>query len=399
MVYLYTSYTIYLMRYNPFNPQMPARPDFFVGREPEIKEFEHFLNQTIHGSPMNMSITGNRGIGKTSLLVKLEDIAKRNNCLTLRFSNYEGNIINIADFSDYVCANIKREILSRRPLESTVGGLKDWISTLKPQISYNDITLGVEKQHVIQEMLRQRMSKLWNEVQKEYSAVVLLVDEAESLEKIDGILPFLREVFQRLSNEAKYMIVLTGKLNFPERISESFSPLNRFFPSQKLKPFTIEEMRAYVRRKLQDVEITIDDIAIGAIAEKSEGHPYVLVAMLYTIFDSLKDDENKITLETIREATPKVDAQLAQDFFRSMYHPLTPKAKEIVHAITRNVGGVDFTFSEAVKWCGLKRSYVSPYIQELFRKGILNKPERAKYQIFHKLFVEYVKSCDPQTSH
>ena len=56
------------MRYNPFNPQQPARPDFFVGREPEIVTFEKFFTQTVQGSPMNMSITGNRGMGKTSLL-------------------------------------------------------------------------------------------------------------------------------------------------------------------------------------------------------------------------------------------------------------------------------------------------------------------------------------------
>ena len=56
------------MRYNPFNPQQPARPEFFVGREPEIVEFEKFLSQTTHASPMNLSITGNRGTTKTVLM-------------------------------------------------------------------------------------------------------------------------------------------------------------------------------------------------------------------------------------------------------------------------------------------------------------------------------------------
>ncbi|HIH16072.1 MAG TPA: ATP-binding protein [Candidatus Diapherotrites archaeon] len=82
------------MRINPFNPQIPARPQFFVGREAELDQFERWLLQTTNGSPMNMSITGNRGMGKTSLLVKMEQIAKNHGCLVFRMSNYENNIQN-----------------------------------------------------------------------------------------------------------------------------------------------------------------------------------------------------------------------------------------------------------------------------------------------------------------
>ena len=81
--FIYFIYFLSLMRVNPFNPQVPARPDFFVGREPEIIQFEKFLLQTINNSPMNMSITGNRGIGKTSILVKFEAVAKKENCLVV----------------------------------------------------------------------------------------------------------------------------------------------------------------------------------------------------------------------------------------------------------------------------------------------------------------------------
>ena len=102
------------MRINPFNPQQPAKSDFFIGREPEITAFEKFLRQTISGSPMNMSITGNRGIGKTSLLIKLEESAKKEKCLAIRLSNYEGNVSGIIDFSEFLSSNIEMEILSKK---------------------------------------------------------------------------------------------------------------------------------------------------------------------------------------------------------------------------------------------------------------------------------------------
>ena len=96
------------MKYNPFNPQNPVEPEFFVGRENELKKFHQNLLQTIYGSPLNMSISANRGMGKTSILVKIEDIAKKNNCLVFRMSNYEGNVKTIIHLTDYLILGIKQ---------------------------------------------------------------------------------------------------------------------------------------------------------------------------------------------------------------------------------------------------------------------------------------------------
>ncbi len=379
------------MRYNPFNPQQPARPDFFVGREPEITEFEKFLSQTLHGSPMNMSITGNRGMGKTSILMKFEEIAKENKCLVLRLSNYEGNISNILDFAEYITVNLKSEVLSKKPLKKGANKLHDWVITFKPTVGWKDVSLSIEKQQIVQEMFRQRLLKLWDEIKKEYGACVLLIDEAESLEKIEGALTFLREVFQRIAIDSNYIVVLAGKLNFPERMSESFSPLNRFFSCSKLTPFKPDEIKAYVNKKLDTVGVSIDEEALDFICEKSEGHPYVLVAMCYLLFDSLKEEEKHITKEVTTRAEQKIYARLSQDFFSPMHHPITPQAKKILKVIADNTKDLDFTFSDVVNWTKKEGNQISPYIQELFRKGVINKPERGKYQIFHQLFLDYLR--------
>lgn len=388
--FIYLIYFATHVRYNPFNPQQPARPDFFVGREPEIMEFEKMLSQTMHGSPMNMSITGNRGMGKTSILLKFEDIARKEKCLTLRLSNYEGNVTNIIDFSDYLSSNLKREILSRRPVERGINNLQEWAATLKPTFSWNEVTLSLEKQQIIQELLRQRLVKLWNELKNGDNAAVILIDEAESLESIKGILPFLREVFQRLATDANYMVVIAGKLNFPERMSESFSPLNRFFPCSRLLSFDKAEIRTYIIKRLASVSVGIDEDALSHISKRSEGHPYVLVAMCYLLFDSLREDEKHISKDVVLRAEEKINARLAQDFFTPMYHPLTPKAQDILQRIASKSKTLAFSFKDAVDWLDMPRNYVSPYIKELLRKGVLNKPRRGSYQIFHTLFLEYV---------
>ena len=383
------------MRFNPFNPSQPARPDFFVGREPEIMEFEKTLTQTIHGSPMNMVIMGNRGMGKTSLLVKCEQVAKEQKCLVLRISNYEGNVRNIADFCDYLASNLKREILSKRPLGEKFEQLQRWIATFKPTIEWNDISLSIEKMQVIQEALRQRLVRLWQEIKDEFQCCVILIDEAESLQGVQGgdVLSFLREVFQRMESETRYSIVLAGKFSFTERMSESFSPLNRFFPCHRLQALDAVAMRSYILKKLTTVHVGIDDKAVCYIMEKCEGHPYVLVAMGYLLFDALNEGENHITVEVVRRSKEKMYYRLGQDFFEPMFHPLTPKAKGIIVSIAKRARK-EFSFKDAVGWLDMPRNYVSPYIKELLSKGVLERPSRGRYRVFHTLFLEFLSKRD-----
>ena len=63
------------MRNNPFRPNSPVNPGMFVGRLDEITSLERSLLQTRVESPCHFMITGERGIGKTSLLLYVGYIA------------------------------------------------------------------------------------------------------------------------------------------------------------------------------------------------------------------------------------------------------------------------------------------------------------------------------------
>ena len=379
------------MRYNPFNPQNPPRSDYFVGRLDELKQFEQYLLQTIHGSPMNMSITGNRGMGKTSLLVKMEEIARKEKCLVFRMSNYERLVRDIGELTNYLILGLKNEFYADTSVKKKIMQLGEWAKTLRPVVSYKEASLTFEEKRLAaQTILRNNFLTFWKKVENEYPAIVILIDEAESLERIEGALSFLREVFQRLSHEAKYALVLSGKLNFPERMSESFSPLNRFFPASPLTAFSEEETSSYMEKTLKSVNVVADTEVKKKIFEESEGHPYVLVKICNIIFNEIGDTEDKMTLKHLEKARPRITVDLEKDFFNPMFHPVSPKAKHIAFKLLK-IGKRKFLFTEAVKSTSMERQNVAPYIQELVRKGCLNKPERATYEFFHNLFIDFLK--------
>ncbi len=380
------------MRYNPFNPQVPAQPEFFVGRHGEIQTFERNLFQTTRNSPMSMAVVGNRGIGKTSLLSKFYQKSKAQNALVARISNFEGNTRNITDLAELIITELRMEYLSSGNAELS-DHAKKFLASLSIKLSLGgvDVDVSLKKQEATI-IFRNKLVDFWGHIKAQYDSVVILIDEAESIERIEGSLMFLREVFQRLSEiPVPYMIVLCGKLNFPETMSEAFSPLNRFFPSTRLLYLSQDETTEFLKKSLKVVDCTIDEGATKIIYEKTKGHPYMVVSMAYNIFNNLPETKSSITEEIVSGCIDFCEARLEQDYFLSLYHPLTPKCKEILLKLANKLNTPKFTFGQAVAILKMDGYYVSPYIQEMYRKGCLNKLERGKYEIFHELFLTFLK--------
>ena len=65
-------------RINPFRPNSPVNPGMFVGRVDELNRLEGSMLQTLADQPEHFMITGERGIGKTSLLMYLRFVAEGN---------------------------------------------------------------------------------------------------------------------------------------------------------------------------------------------------------------------------------------------------------------------------------------------------------------------------------
>lgn len=382
-----------LMRVNPFNPQQPAKPQFFVGREPEIKTFTNFLFQTINSSPMNMSITGDRGMGKTSLLIKFEQIAREQGCMTLRISNYEGSVNNVIELSNFLVDNIQAEVLSRSAVKRTMEDIKKFFNELTAEFSIGDISLSVRREKtIIQDLIIKKLINIWEKVKNEYKAIIILIDEAENLEKIQS-LTFLREVFQKIQATCNYMVVLAGKLNFPEKMSETFSPLNRFFPAQRLRPLSNNYIDKYIKERLSASGIIIEYDSLRRIEKLSEGHPYVLVSVCYWVFDSLADNENKIDNATVGRCMAKIRGRLSEDYFAPMLQPLRPKTKKILCKIILPLSGLNFSSNEACKLASLPPYKLSPYLGELTEKGVITRVSRGQYKLFHTLFKEYLNGA------
>ena len=121
---------------NPFCPFGPANPAQFAGRSVEVAKLTSRLNSTIAGIPQHSAIMGERGIGKTSILRKFEQIAYGKNCIVCRVDLHPG----IRDL-EQLLFNLHEEL--RRTCVSYYGPLGRQYDTIRNFLETYSVTIPV----------------------------------------------------------------------------------------------------------------------------------------------------------------------------------------------------------------------------------------------------------------
>src|ERR1700722_15606913 len=125
-------------KFNPFRPNNIVHPGMFAGRYEELVALEKTLFQTKNGNATHFLIDGERGIGKSSLLLNLTWVAKGElptleDDLSFNFITVSISLDSAHSYSDIVRAiasELHREIAAREQLKEAARAawnfLKKW---------------------------------------------------------------------------------------------------------------------------------------------------------------------------------------------------------------------------------------------------------------------------------
>lgn len=236
---------------------------------------------------------------------------------------------------------------------------------------------------------RDELKRVWDSISPEISAVIIMMDEAEQLEGIEGSLQFLRNIFGRLSEErCGYMLVLSGKLTLFKQIKRIHSPLARFFNPITLKELTKDESIEAIEKPLSDSPYRMTPEAKNLIAEVSEGHPYIIHLFGYYLCENaVKTNMDK---DVYSACFPIILDGLASQLFEDLYSSASTTEQKVLQIIGQNQKGV-ITVSDVAKKMGKESREITYLFNRLYEKDCLRKMDRGKYMLFHGLFKEYLK--------
>ena len=373
---------------NPFRPGSIVDPEYFVGRDDEIRRFKTYLKNTKDGNPHNLTILGERGIGKTSLLRYLAHISKEEKCLVVRIE-LDPSIKTIDEFLKHLLNELKQSGIAYSVIEKTRSKLGDFFERYDVSVSLFGAGLGVQKtgKAEIKAQFRYQLEGIWGKVKGDVPAIIFMIDEAEQLEAIEGALHYLRNVLLRLSEEhCGYMLVLSGKLTLFKEMKELHSPLARFLNPIKLPSLSNDEAKEALKRPAAAAGIKIGKEALEEMARESEGHPYVIQMMGFVICEEAKGEVDARVYEVLR---PQIMEQLELHLFEDMYNSSSDEEKKILRALAavkKPMGLGELSISLKTK-----PAYLGTYLTRLGNSHCIKKMKRGSYELFHGLFGEYIQ--------
>jgi predicted transcriptional regulator len=301
------------MKINPFEPQSPITIGMFVGRIPEIEKLESYLQQTTSGHPSNFIIHGERGIGKSSLLIYTKAIAEG----VIGIVDNKLNLL-VVDI-DIDTNTSQRGLISRIQLglEHKLAGTEParklfaevWSFLQRVEAAGVKISPSVDFEadeilfdhfiyafiDTVQRLTNKKDIQIFN---ASYDGVVILIDEADRASRALNLGTFLKQFIERLKKNdcVKVMIGLAGLSSIRKVLMESHESALRSFDELELERLNEKDINYAIDLGLKraseenHIEFSITEKGRSIIQNLSEGYPHFIQQFCYSAFEQDTDD-------------------------------------------------------------------------------------------------------------
>lgn len=394
------------MKFNPFVPNGIAYPGMFIGRLEEIEEIEQTFFQTTNGNPQHLMITGERGIGKTSLLNYADFIARgeiANEDIDFNFLTVSTDIAGIKSQGGIV-RQIGRELRSKlklhEKLRARAEAVWDFLSRWEILgVSYKGREQDIDPDEALDDLVGLLAQIVCSE---NFDGVAILLDEADSPESSAGLGEFLKICTERLAKRDCFRVtfILAGQSVLVQKLRENHESSLRIIQILDMKPLEIDERFLVVDRGLTDAnsrneEATkIDADAQDLLATFSEGYPHFLQQFSYSAFEA--DEDNNISRDDVLEGAVRENGaieQLGAKFFSEMYYSkiASDDYRRVLDYMAEH-GDSWLTRKEIVENCGVSEPVVNNALAALKKRDIILVDETRKgfYRLPTRSFATWI---------
>lgn len=364
----------------------------FAGRLEEIEQLERTLFQARGENSTHFLIVGERGIGKSSLLFYVENVAAGH--LPIQ-GEEKFRFVTVAvelEQSD-TAHTILAKLTSRLTAElAPYAGTKEraaraWEVIKRFEvggIKYNDVV----KQAVEHELLDafcDALASADKDLRGTTDGVVVLIDEADKPDASADLGTILKLTTERLTKlqAERVCFGLSGLPGVLQKLQLSHASSPRVLEHISLSPLLPAERHTVVTRGLAEAAAksaettTIDDLALNRISDLSEGYPHFIQQFAYSAFEA--DGDNHIDdADVVRGAFRENGAfeQLGRKYFQDLYFEKinSEEYRSVLRAIAE-AGTPWITKREIQAATALKASTLTNAINALKKRNIILRKE------------------------
>lgn len=413
-----------MAKINPFKPNSPVPPGMFIGRIPAIESLEQCLIQTKAGQPVNFMITGERGIGKSSLLLYFADLA----CGAIPYvDESKFNFIVISTDIEHETTQIglmkKIKIGLERKLAPTELGRdflsKTWSFLQRLEIAGSKINSPCEDVEIALESFAYSLADTIKRITEEsdnkyfsglFDGVLIQIDETSNASPELNLGSFFKILCERLQRNGcnKVMFGIAGLPDLRNILMQSHPSSLRIFEEVILDRLEDIEVHKIIDKCLEQAkkdnsqETTIESEARATMTMYSEGYPHFVQQIGFSAF-AIDNDDN-IDKEDVTNgfwAPQGALEQIGNRYYRDNFYGKIQKDnyRQVLRIMAKRL-------DDWVEKADIKKKFkgnettLDNAIQALRKRKIIISKEgvRGVYRLQHKGFAAWIRhyadSCE-----
>jgi Cdc6-like AAA superfamily ATPase len=408
-----------MAKINPFSPSSPFPPGIFIGRLAEITRIETCLIQTKAGSPTHFMITGERGIGKTSLLNYVKYVAEGS--IELNSDRLKYLVLDVdVDRNTTELGLVKKiqmctehKLRENEPIKAKLKEIWDFIS----RIEAAGVKINKAEQRGSEELITEEFSYHLKDLFEKlcvnsleypanstmYDGILIIIDEADNSSPELNLGSFFKLMTERLCRRGvnKLMFGIAGLPDLKKILCASHPSSLRIFDEIVVDRLSNNEMGQVIDRCMNKAnsenseQTAIALKARGLLVSLSEGYPHFIQQYGYSAF--YVDKDNNINEDDVIEGAFGKHGALeliGERYYRDNYYNKIQKDnyRQVLRIMADKMN--DWVTKEEIrsKFSGPVKT-LDNAIKALRDRGIIlpKEGERGVYRLQHKGFAWWIK--------
>ena len=336
-----------------FRPSFGNRPDRIVGRASVLGAFREGLASFVGSRERTTLLLGQRGMGKTALLIEMADEARDLGFMVAR-------VTARATMLDDVLEMLEEELLRDGNLLQHVSGLS---------AGAVGVTVGVNLANSPQPKgFRMRLARIVHEAERRGRGVLVLLDEVAPNEDMRTIATTYQELVGEGANVAMAMAglpgAMTGVLN-----AEGLTFLNR---AQRtwLDPLALSEVTSYFGESFGKLGISAPEGIVREAAGATQGLPYLMQLIGHNIV--LNASDGLLTHPLLVRSVEASVEDLKRNVFDATLRPLSDGDVAFLRAMSNDNG--PSRVADLRERLSTSPGQVQTYRARLLEAGVIDAP-------------------------
>jgi hypothetical protein len=388
------------MLISPYTPSAGRPPIFLAGRDDKIEDATKAILHLIHGnSKQPIVYYGLRGVGKTVLLTKIEDIAKEYDIL---FDHIEAT--EVKDFKKDFAISINKQINSLSKIELAKSTIKKAVGALKAFTmkwsQEGEVSFGFDVESLAyiagtgdyKNDFTASLVALGEILNDNAKHLCFFVDEIQYLKKdeLNALSMGLHKI-----NQLRLPIYFIGAAlpKIVRSAADAKSYTERLFNFVEIGSLDYKYTESALCEPAKKYDVVYTKEAIEMIFEITSGYPYFIQEFGECVWDYVGDNKT-IDVDSVEIAHPIFLGKLDESFFKSRYDKATPLEKNFMFSMARCTE-LPCTTNNVAEHLKRATNSISTYRMNLINKGLIYQTDHGKLDFTVPLFSEYLKRINP----